>query len=316
MSEFTHGHALLIGVGGDLPNTVNDAKGIAKILADPGRCAYPPEQVTTLTRTSATRARVLEALDALAQTSTKKSTVIVYFSGHGYRVKSSEGEHYFLLPYEYDLQRLAKTAISGVEFAKKLKAIPAARILLLLDCCHAGGVGDEKSPSDLVFAKAPLPPEAQQAFSKGQGRALIASSTADELSYAGKPYSAFTLALVEALAGEGASKNDGFVRWTDLALHAREATPRRTRGRQHPIVDLTRVDNFVLAYYAGGAKEKKPLPFKAAKVEIEPEPGAFRNIRAGRDYNDLRHAQAPILNPTGPVSLTFNNAPAPRKRKK
>jgi hypothetical protein len=38
--NFTQGHALIVGVGGaqDLPYTVDDAKGIASILGDPGRC--------------------------------------------------------------------------------------------------------------------------------------------------------------------------------------------------------------------------------------------------------------------------------------
>jgi len=43
-SSFQSGHALLIGVGADLPFTVNDARGIADILEDPERCAYPPGQ--------------------------------------------------------------------------------------------------------------------------------------------------------------------------------------------------------------------------------------------------------------------------------
>lgn len=39
MPLFTHGHALLIGVGGDLPNTETDAAGLAEIFTDPERCA-------------------------------------------------------------------------------------------------------------------------------------------------------------------------------------------------------------------------------------------------------------------------------------
>ena len=29
----------------DLPNTLDDARGLAEILKDPGRCAYPADQV-------------------------------------------------------------------------------------------------------------------------------------------------------------------------------------------------------------------------------------------------------------------------------
>jgi hypothetical protein len=81
MTTFKNGHALLIGVGADLPNTVDDAKGLAGILADGERCAYPPQQVLAISEADATRAAVLAALDALATRSDANSTVVVFFSG-------------------------------------------------------------------------------------------------------------------------------------------------------------------------------------------------------------------------------------------
>jgi hypothetical protein len=173
------------------------------------------------------------------------------------------------------VNRLKATAVSGGEFAQKLRAIPAQKLLVLLDCCHAGGVGDAKAPG-IALAKSPLPPEATELLAEGHGRVLIASSQEDELSFAGKPYSAFTLALIEALAGQGVAKQDGFVRVADLALHAREVVPGRTKDRQHPILHFEHADNFALAYYAGGATKPKGLPFPVASVEIEPEPGAWQ----------------------------------------
>jgi Caspase domain len=274
MSElFSHGHACVIGVGADLPNTVDDAIGIAKILNDPERCAYPVEQVSLLTQESAKRDDILAALDRLAQSTTPDSTAIIYFSGHGYQVASPMGEAYFLMPFEYDVNKLHKTAISGTEFTAKLKAIPAKKLLVLLDCCHAGGLGDTKNLG-YTAVKAPLPPEAQALLAEGTGRVVIASSRAYEYSYAGRPYSAFTQALIESLAGVGVSQQDGYVRVTDLAMYAGEVVPRRTDDRQHPILNFEQADNFVLAYYAGGAKEPKGLPF-AVEPQIESEPGEF-----------------------------------------
>lgn len=299
MSIFSNGHALLVGVGADLPNTVDDARGLAGILADGERCAYPPGQVVALTGPDATRRAVLDALAGLAERSDAKSTVVVFFSGHGYQVASSMGEQYYLMPYGYDLDALFRTAISGSEFADKLQAIPAQRMLVLLDCCHAGGIGEAKSPG-LSLSKSPLPPEAQSLFAKGAGRVLVASSRADESSFAGHPYSAFTLALIEALSGVGVAKPDGYVRWTDLALHAREKVPQRTKNRQHPIIDLAQADNFVLAYYAAGASQPKGLPF-AATPEIEPEPGAFG------DTINAQNAQGFINRPSGPVTQYFGS---------
>ncbi len=261
---FTSGHALLIGVGGtDLPDTVTDAQGLAGILKDPERCAYPPAQVHLLTGAQAGRAAVLTALEALVQATDAQSTVLVYFSGHGYRVSGSSEATYYLLPHGYDTANLDQTAISGDEFTTRLRALPAQKLLLLLDCCHAGGIGAAKAPG-LTLTKAPLPPEALTLLHEGRGRVLVASSQEEELSFAGKPYSAFTSALIEALCGVGVAKKDGYVRVADLALHTREVVPERTQKLQHPILHFEQADNFVLAYYAGGDPQPKGVPFEVA----------------------------------------------------
>jgi hypothetical protein len=221
--------------------------------------------------------------------------------------------------------------------ADKLHAIPAQKLLVLLDCCHAGGVGDAKAPG-LELAKAPLPPEAATLLGEGSGCVLIASSQEDELSFAGKPYSAFTLALIEALAGVGVAKKDGYVRVADVALHARQVVPGRARDRQHPILHFEHADNFVLAYYAGGDVQPKGLPFDV-QPEIEPEPGAWTlfdqrgqtvhgpqtNIAGdvvgpvlsgqfggpvavgGGEAVDMRGSQGAVYKPSGPVEQQFGS---------
>jgi len=316
MLTFEQGHALVVGVGADLPNTVEDAVGLAEILRDPARCAYPPGQVHLLTGEDATREQVLAVLDTLAHSTDAQSTVLIYYSGHGYRAASSTGEFYYLMPYGYDLNRLYQTAVSGAEFTDQLRAIPAQKLLVLLDCCHAGGVGEAKAPG-LQLAKSPLPPEARGLLAEGSGRVLVASSQEDELSFAGRPYSAFTLALIEALCGAGVAKQDGTVRVADLALHAREVVPGRTRGRQHPILHFKQADNFVLAYYAGGETQPKGVPF-AAEPEIEPEPGAWSGpvlsgtfqgpvAVGGGEAVDMRGAQGAVYKPAGPVEQQFGH---------
>ena len=280
MTQFTHGHALVIGMGADLPDTIQDATGLADILTDKERCAYPPGQVTLLTGEKATRAAVLSALDALAHLDDAEATVVVYFSGHGYRVTASLGEFYYLMPFGYDTGRLFETAIRGDEFTTRLRAVAAQKLLVLLDCCHAGGL-TQPEPSGMKLAKAPLPPEAASLLAEGRGRVLIASSQQDEFSYAGRPYSAFTLALIEALCGEGAAAQDGYVRVSDLAMHAREVVPGRTGKRQHPILNFEQADNFAISYYAAGGVQPKGLPF-SEKPDIEPEPGAFRGMQVNQ----------------------------------
>ncbi|MDX9953002.1 MAG: caspase family protein [Anaerolineae bacterium] len=273
MSLFTQGHALIIGAGADLPDTVTDAQGLAAILKSPQRCAYPPEQVQALTGKDATRQHILIALERLERLSTAASTVILYFSGHGYRA-GDPATAFYLMPHGYDVTQLEQTALSGAEFTSRLRVLPARKLVLLLDCCHAGGF--TQTPP-LPLQKSPLPPEALALLTEGRGRVLIASSQENELSFAGKPYSAFTLALIEALCGAGVAQQDGYVRVADLALHARQVVPGRTGDRQHPVLNFEGADNFVLAHYAGGERQPKELPF-TYEPEIEPFPGAWRGF--------------------------------------
>ena len=269
---FEQGHACVIGVGGDLPSTVDDAKGFAKILKDPERCAYPENQVHVLTGEQATRANIINALEALASATNAESTVLVYFSGHGYQL-SGAIKSYFLMPYGYDSKDLSETAISGREFVDLLRYIPAQKLLVLLDCCHAGGLSDLDG---FQVAKAPLPPEATKLFANGKGHIMIGSSRPDELSFAAKPYSVFTYALIEGLCGKGAVKEDGYVRIDDFSMYIAEIDPKQTGNKQHPMRDSKEADNFTVAYYAGGDLQPKGLPKELEQpIEVESEPGEF-----------------------------------------
>ena len=266
-------HALVIGVGGDLPGTASDATALAGLLVDAERCGYSPAGVRTLTCEEASRDAILHAFDEMARVVDEDAAALVYFSGHGYHVTTPFAEAYYLLPNGYDIKSLRTTAISGAEFTAKLAALRCRRLLLLLDCCHAGGIAGPLQ-AGVELAKSPVPGETASFLAQGQGRVLIASSTGSELSFAGRPYSAFTLALMEALCGLGVTGGDGLVRVSDLALHARQVVPGRTQNRQHPILNFERADNFPVAYYAGGDAQPKGLPF-SGPVEIEPEPGRF-----------------------------------------
>jgi hypothetical protein len=259
---FAHGHALVIGMGADLPVTITDASAIADFLRDPGRCAYPAGQVQLLTGPGARRDDVLKALDRLA-TQVKAdpdATAIVYFSGHG-----TETPDYYFLPFGYNTADLPRTAVSGAEFTARLRAIQARKLLVLLDCCKAGGIGEAKDPSGLPFPKSPAPPGLFDALKAGGGRVLIASSRKDEFSYTGDPYSVFTDELLRALAGYGAFERDGYARVLDVAMWVGRKVPGRTGEKQNPIIKISNLeDNFALAYYAGGEKAPKALPWEAA----------------------------------------------------
>jgi hypothetical protein len=268
---FTNGHALLIGVGADLPVTVSDAAALRDLLIATDRAAYPSEQVELLTEAKADRNNILDAFDRLIERVKKNpdATVIVYYSGHGGRIERiGKPTEYFLIPHGYNPAQWNKTAISGKEFTEKIEALGARKIVVLLDCCHAGGLPAVKSVEE-KFVKSPLPPELIARLDAGSGWVIVASSREDEFSYIGNPYSVFTACLLEAMQGKGATTLDGHARILDVLVYLFAQVPRRASGPQHPLIKkvLDLGENFPLCFYAGGSKN---LPAGQAVAAAEP----------------------------------------------
>ena len=264
--RFMDGHAVVIGVGADLPVTIDDAESVANLLCDPTRCAYPPDQVQLLTGENACREDILAALDRLAEQTqaNPEATAVIYFSGHGLEIPA-----YYLMPFGYDTADLENTTISSDEFTDLLRSIQAKKLLVLLDCCHAGGQAEAKA---LPGVKSPLPVLVAAELGRSSGRVIIASSRKDEVSWTGKPYSVFTAALLEALAGYGTFENDGYARVLDTAMWLGRKVPERTSDKQHPIIKVSTLeDNFALAYYSAGDKSPKKLDWTAAAPPLTPE---------------------------------------------
>jgi uncharacterized caspase-like protein len=185
---------------------------------------------------SATRAALLAALAELARQVTSDDTVVVFFSGHGARV----GDAAYLLPYDTRVDDLAASAVRSSEFTAALNRIRAARLLVLLDCCHSGDIGAPKA----AFAgfQPGWSDDAYAALGQGRGRALIASSRPEELSWVlpDMANSLFTHHLLEALRGEARTLGDGYVRVFDLFRHVADRVPHR--AAQHPIFKAADMD--------------------------------------------------------------------------
>jgi Caspase domain len=262
MSErFVNGHAVLVGVGGDLPVTVRDASELHRVFTDPKRGAYPLHQASLLVDAQADRNGILSSLDRLAErvAAAPDAVALVYFSGHGGKFMRAGKAEYFLVPSGFNPADRVGTAISDAEFTAKIEAIKARRLIVVLDCCFAAGLPQLKAAGDdSAFQPSSLPPALLSRLDEGMGSVVVASSRDDEYSYVGKDYSVFTEVLLEALAGRGAASQDGFARVLNVLAYLFEEVPKR-RGEgspQHPFVkkvyDLG--DNFPICYYAGGAK--------------------------------------------------------------
>jgi hypothetical protein len=278
---FDHGYALLIGVNANnvpqwaLPNVEKDTTALRQVLINPERCAYRPENVKTLKGVDATRQGILDALTWLKEQSRAdgdRSTAVIYYSGHGWRNDRASPPSYHLIPFDVQEDRLLSTALRAEDFGEVIGALRPERLLVILDCCHAGGMEiKDVLAQPQGFVPAALPPQllieggaaislgekGLQQLETGAGRAVLCSSRGEQPSYMrldGK-MSIFTFHLIEALTGHaqpqgGASE----VLVSDVLSYVYRHVPTSAQAQvgkeQQPDGRLT--GNFPIALVLGG----------------------------------------------------------------
>lgn len=206
-TEFEQGYALIIGVGAyqhlsPLAKSPADAKDLADLLVK--QCGYPTTQVVSLIDAQATRPNIETQLKWLADQTTKEDTVVIFFSGHGAQFLDGPKTVEYLCPVDATLDTIADTAISGEVFSDALHAIKACKVVVFFDACHSGGVGVIKDAA--LRMKAGLSQHQYERLAEGEGRVIIASCKADEVSWelAGMNNGLFTHYLLEGLRGQAA----------------------------------------------------------------------------------------------------------------
>lgn len=263
LDGFLDGYALVVGIAGypkvrKLPSAVlKDARDTQRLLISPSQCGYQPEHVRLLLDNQATGEEIRKGLTWLAQEADERATALVFFSGHGGRLKTESQFYNYLLPYDTDRTDIPDTAISGEELTGLLRLIKAQRLLVFFDCCYAGGTGETKGlGGEKAEFKSGLDENYYDKLSFGAGRVIIASSRSDEESLIlhGMENSLFTHYLLKALQGECRTRDDGLIRVFDLFDYISEQVP--TRGDQHPIFKASEMENnFPVALYLAGKRK-------------------------------------------------------------
>ena len=124
-----------------------DADAMARMLRDDYQ--FPAAGVQLLKGPQAT-ARGIRAAFETARTKSKAGDAFVFhFSGHGTLVSDRDGFHEALCPY--DATEKAENLILARELGAWLLKLPAERVTVVLDCCHAGR--GFKDPDDDIAAR-------------------------------------------------------------------------------------------------------------------------------------------------------------------
>lgn len=285
MSKSTsHNYALLIGVGEceetklSLPVTVKDIQAIKTLLTDSNLCGYIDNNIHLLYNETATKEQILENLTWLKQQAENdpEATIFIYYSGHGLLDKSGD---YYLIPHETDRADIPDTALPAETFNQALQEIPAQRLLVIIDSCHAQGMASSKddtknkrSPIPKGFTQSSLPKTIVEDL-EGAGRVVFTSSTGTQLSWirSDGEMSIYTYHLLEALQGAGNQPGDKVVKVSHLMNYLSETVPitvqKEYSKEQTPFFDFA-TEDFPVALLRGG----KGLPeagYESVEAEVQ-----------------------------------------------
>jgi hypothetical protein len=315
---FTQGHALIVGVGkytdlgldknGALEITARDATNFAEVLKDDRAAAYPPNQVQLLTKTDATRAKILEALQQLAKKTAETSTVIIFLCGHGELDKTTK--NYLFLPH--DTARSGSgfdpnTVISDDELINAIQNIKRRKMLLIFNTCHSGSLASLSD--DEPVGNPPSDEALDKILNTGEGLYLVSACRPNQKSWfmPNDTNTFFMQYVLEGLRGQGGISNKkGYIGLFELYGHVYDAVSVKIKklGQiQDPVITVkSGVGAFPVALYKGGEGlanlSDDELDQKPRITNPDPNPSAFRgvsyNIQAGRDVNQVGRDQTNV----------------------
>lgn len=138
----------------------------------------------------------------------------------------------FLCPVDADVAELEKTAISGQEFIGALRAIRSKKLVVFLDVCHTGRVGE------LDGIKLGITEGFYQQLSCGNGLVIIASCEPGQVSwkFSGMRNGLFAHHLLNGLRGKGIDPENGQIHIRGLFTYLSQAVPEDCRENKVSVI--------------------------------------------------------------------------------
>lgn len=249
----------------------------AQDLAETFDKAAAPSHVRLLLDEEATKPNILRELTRLGKSAGPGDTTVVFFSGHGGRAGTDPGADAYFCPTGAASNAMRRTSITSGELSAALRAVGSERLIVLLDTCYAGGIGEPRSHSDGPAVG--LTARDVSELLEGRGRVVMASSRPDEPSWELNEMrnGLFTNYLLHGLRGEVA-RADGTVWVSDLFGYVSRSV--RQHGLQHPYQKSVGEDFVVLVQ-----PRAQCLPdYDSRQASPEPEQRALRRMMRGA-YN-------------------------------
>ena len=205
----------------------SDAERLAGALTATGKRYYSAENRTLLLDTHATLDAITAALEQAVSVAGPQDTILFSFAGHG--VQDADGR-YYLAPTGFQLENIAATGVAWSRIAGILDR-SKARVVVVLDACHAGLSGAEGFATNDDAVKALL-------SGTHAPMLVLAASKGRQVSYEDAKWGGgvFTYALANVLQGGPAFdlNRNGTLEISELYRGLKSLTSRETKGTQTP----------------------------------------------------------------------------------
>lgn len=223
----------------NLKYAVNDAQAFKNYLKS--NLGITDKNIFFLTDQKATKDNIESLLGTkLKRTAGKDDTVIIFYAGHG-AVETDpsnpdgDGFEKYLLPHDAKLDDMYTSAISMNDVKTIFQRIRSDRLIFIADTCYSGASGGRTMLASKTRAN--LSDKFFERISKGKGRVIISSSSANEVSKEDDnlKHGIFSYYLLEGLKGKADHNTDGIITISELFSFLSREIPNATGQDQHPV---------------------------------------------------------------------------------
>ncbi len=236
--------AILIGINRyqntrNLKYAVNDARAFRDYLKD--YVGISDERIFYLANEDATKSRIESLLGTtIKRKASRDDTVIIFYAGHGAVEPDpsnldGDGFEKYLLPHDADLEDLYSTSISMNNIRTIFTRIRADRLIFIADTCYSGASGGRTMMT--AKTRANLSDKFYERISKGKGRVIISSCSANEISKEDDnlQHGIFSYYMLEGLKGRADQDGDGIITVSELFSYITRKVPQASAQDQHPV---------------------------------------------------------------------------------
>lgn len=214
-----------------LPYAAADAGELARQLE--AVAGFKKENIRLLVDEQATLPQIRTALYDFAAKAQANDLLVVYVAGHGlHDPRPGRGDRVYLALFGTQLTQIDSTALSFEDVEMLLsKSVRCNHTFVLFDVGHKVE-GDWKFPGASLVNNRLL-----NLFSEQEGRAILVSGSADEVSQArsgGQTSGAFSYWVTQALAGAADLNHDRVVTADELFCFVSEKVREDSKGAQNP----------------------------------------------------------------------------------